>query len=320
MFIIALPSKTNSLQSDSLFMSEENIYAPPQTSSLPEITSDSSPQLATRGSRLGAALIDSLITLAITIPSNWFIGTFKSTIAYSQQNPSLLKLPNAEALLSSALGLLIFVAINFSLLRKGQTIGKLALGICIVRKDGRPIEIQRIVGLRIIPIQIAALLPVINIIIPLLDCLLIFRKGRNTLHDDIADTKVIIAPENWRGPQTKQNWSRVTRLTTSSNTDKTNHADLANPAAELNALIANLGKVGIGINTQDGRTITSITTGSSAHENGIQVGDLIVAIDGAICEGDYRAVILQLVGDAGSQVEVTVRRGERLNEYVLVRR
>lgn len=300
-------------------MSEENIYAPPQTSSLSEISSDPLHQLATRGSRLGATLIDCIITMAITLPLEWFIGTFQRTVTYSQQNPSLLKLPNASVLLSSAFGLLVTVAINWSLLRKGQTIGKRALGICIVRKNGSPIEVQRLIGLRMIPVQIAALLPGINIVIPLLDCLLIFRKGRNTLHDDIADTKVIIAPENWTGAQSKRHWERVNRVTTSSITNADNR-DLINSTAELNALIANLGKVGIGISVEDGRTITSVITGSSAHENGIQVGDRIVSIDGALCEGDYRSIILQLVGEYGSQVKVRTLRGESLNEYVLVRR
>jgi uncharacterized RDD family membrane protein YckC len=165
---------------------------PPQTHPLPDIISDSSQQLATRGSRLGAVLLDGLIIMVITIPLNWITGSFKRTMAYSQADPSLLKLPNAENLFWSAFGLMIFVAINWSFLREGQTIGKRALGIRIVRKDGSPIAAQRIIGLRMIPMQIAALLPGLNMVIGLVDGLLIFRKGRNTLHDDIADTKVIV--------------------------------------------------------------------------------------------------------------------------------
>lgn len=300
-------------------MSEDKIYIPPQASSPPEITSIPLHQLAKRGSRLAATLIDGIITMAITLPLEWFLVTFQRTVTFSQQNPSLLKLPNADVLLSSALGLLVTVAINWSLLRKGQTIGKSLLGICIVRKDGSPIEVQRIIGLRMIPMQIAALLPGINIVILLLDCLLIFRKGRNTLHDDIAGTKVIIAPENWTGAQNHGRLERVNGVATSSNTNADNR-DLINATAELNALIANLGKVGIGISVEDGRTITSVITGSSAHENGIQVGDRILSIDGESCVGDYRSIILQLVGEFGTQVKVSTLRGESLNEYVLVRR
>jgi hypothetical protein len=37
-----------------------------------------------------------------------------------------------------------------------------------------------------------ALLPGLNMVIGLVDGLLIFRNSRNTLHDDIADTKVIV--------------------------------------------------------------------------------------------------------------------------------
>lgn len=42
-----------------------------------------------------------------------------------------------------------------------------------------------------LPVQVAALVPIVGSIAVLIDSLCIFRSGRNTLHDDIADTKVI---------------------------------------------------------------------------------------------------------------------------------
>ena len=85
----------------------------------------------------------------------------------------------------------IFLAINWTFLQRGQTIGKMALKIRIVKKDGSPISAKDIIVRRLLPVQIAVLVPIIGIILVIVDALLIFRNKYNTLHDDIADTKVI---------------------------------------------------------------------------------------------------------------------------------
>ena len=97
----------------------------------------------------------------------------------------------AESILWSVIGIGVFAAVNWKPLQKGQTIGKRVAGIRIVRKDGSPIPAMRIITHRLLPVQIAAIVPVIGSIAVLVDALMIFRPGRNTLHDDIADTKVI---------------------------------------------------------------------------------------------------------------------------------
>jgi predicted metalloprotease with PDZ domain len=91
-------------------------------------------------------------------------------------------------------------------------------------------------------------------------------------------------------------------------------------AADFSAFVKGQGKVGISINSQDGRTIESVSANSAAAETGVMVGDRMIAIEGELCEGDYRAVVLRLVGAPGTLVSITVRRGEDRLDFNLTRR
>ncbi len=175
-------------------MSEENPYAPPLTNPIPDFTGDPSQQPAARGSRLAASLLDALIGSAITLPIAYLTGYWQRMMA--QENPGFFKLPTPEELLWVGIGMVVVIVINWTFLQRGQTIGKKALRIRIVRKDGSPVAAQRIITHRMLPLQIASAIPGLNVVFPMLDALLIFRKDRNTLHDDIADTKVIMVPKN----------------------------------------------------------------------------------------------------------------------------
>jgi len=89
--------------------------------------------------------------------------------------------------------------------------------------------------------------------------------------------------------------------------------------ADLNALIKNKGKVGIGVSPKDGRTVVTVADGLSAQKSGAQVGDRIITIDGNLCEGDYKAVALRLVGTVGSTVQVSIRRDNEARDFILLR-
>ena len=70
--------------------------------------------------------------------------------------------------------------------------GKRALNLKTVRKDGAYCERSRIILRRMLPISfISVLIPMVGILAQYVDTLCIFRSSRYTLHDDIADTKVI---------------------------------------------------------------------------------------------------------------------------------
>ena len=85
---------------------------------------------------------------------------------------------------------------------------------------------------------------------------------------------------------------------------------IAAEIADIAALIKNRGKIGVGISPKDGRTIMTVQDGSSAHAAGIKVGDRVVMIDGALCEGTYQSTVLRISGEAGTKVRLSLRRGD----------
>ncbi|MCH8350935.1 MAG: RDD family protein [Chloroflexi bacterium] len=130
--------------------------------------------LADRGSRLGAAIIDGIIFLVAVV--------------------LLAVLGPALAVIGSVLGGLGFIAIiiyQMVLLTKdGQTLGKKALGIRIVKRDtGENGGFVPNVLLRLFVNGLLGFIPFYG----LLDILLIFRGDRRCIHDMIAGTQVVKA-------------------------------------------------------------------------------------------------------------------------------
>lgn len=114
-------------------------------------------------------------------------GYFQRTMEAAQRGVSW----TPEALLWAVVGIVVVIAVNWTFLGRGQTIGKSALKLRIVRKDGTPADRARIITRRLLPIQLIAQIPFVGGLVGFIDCLCIFRSQRNTLHDDIADTKVV---------------------------------------------------------------------------------------------------------------------------------
>jgi len=80
--------------------------------------------------------------------------------------------------------------------------------------------------------------------------------------------------------------------------------------------------VGIGVATtptQDGVLIAEILPDGSAEQAGLQVGDLIIAIDGMSCVPGNEAFQMMLRGREGSFVHVTVKRNGGIYNYMLMR-
>jgi uncharacterized RDD family membrane protein YckC len=102
-------------------------------------------------------------------------------------------------ILVSLLGIAIFLAVNIVFLKNGQTVGKKLLKLQVQRRtDGSILPVLEYILKRLGPIyavNLAAVIihPLINLAV-LVDALCIFRPGRNTLHDDIAGTKVVRLP------------------------------------------------------------------------------------------------------------------------------
>lgn len=163
-----------------------NPYAPPQAEILSATDSSQAP-LASPWKRLGAAIVDGLIIGAVSVPVMWLTGYFSRAKQMAMEGRSW----TPEVLLWAVFGLGLMIAINWNHLARGQTIGKGLLQLRIVRKNGSPAERNHIILKRLLPVQIASQVPIIGSLAVLVDALCIFRGQRNTLHDDIADTKVI---------------------------------------------------------------------------------------------------------------------------------
>ena len=145
--------------------------------------------LADRGTRLGAAIIDVIIMLAVTLPVMWVGGYFRTVMEKTAagEQPSL-----AYVFMWSLIGLAIFAAIQFlPLSQSGQTWGKRMLGIRIADMAGNKPPIGTLLFRRYLPMQVAASIPYLGGLIGLANVLLIFRDDRRCGHDLVAGTQVL---------------------------------------------------------------------------------------------------------------------------------
>ena len=171
--------------SDPTAASSPNPYAPPRAQ-VDDVAPDGERELAGRGTRLAAIIVDVIVLLAVNIPIAWALGWI-----------SLDAEPTAaEHVRNTLLGIVLFLVVNGVLLaRHGQTVGKRLLGIRIVRSDGSRVDALRMFGIRYGVGWLLELIPAQAILLTyaLVDALLIFRDSRKCLHDTLADTIVVRA-------------------------------------------------------------------------------------------------------------------------------
>jgi uncharacterized RDD family membrane protein YckC len=141
--------------------------------------------LASRWTRLGARMLDGLIYFVIAIPL--IVG-----ILLIDSNDTMAI--GAIAIgLSGILGLGVAGVNIYMLYDRGQTLGRKALGIRIVRGDLRTkVDIFRLFFLRFLPVYLAGLIPFIGSLAQLGNYLIIFGADQRCGHDYIADTHVIV--------------------------------------------------------------------------------------------------------------------------------
>lgn len=171
--------------------------------------------LASPWLRLGSQILDGIVLF----PINWVLGKFllkmpdqTAIIEAAQKGPEALAdiMPGRiTMLLVQLVGVAVFLGVNFNFLKRGQTIGKMVLKMQIQsRADGSLLPIQDILLRRFLPVYVVSAIPsafmgsqglfmilsTVGGLILLADALCIFRSGRNTIHDDIAGTKVVKLP------------------------------------------------------------------------------------------------------------------------------
>jgi uncharacterized RDD family membrane protein YckC len=160
-----------------------NVYAPTEVR-VADVVVEGDLDLASRASRLGATLLDVLmiagigIIAAIAIPS----------IAQGSEGASM-----AAISLMGVLFVALAAANVYFVYKNGQTLGKKALSIKVVRSNGERASFPRIFFMRYLSVTLLGAIPLVGYIISLVDALLIFRQSQKCLHDDIADTVVIKA-------------------------------------------------------------------------------------------------------------------------------
>ncbi len=173
-------------------------------------SSAAEPVLATRGARLLAASVDSIIGLMPIVVIAVFAVYL--IVAAGPASPDTLAVAGLGGLVLEALGsgstesTLGWVAAGaavwyvawgiptFHYVRlNGQTIGKRWQGIKVVRTDGSRASLRRIFWLRNVVNALPGLIPVLGVFYTLIDQGLIFGTEQRCLHDMLADTKVVVA-------------------------------------------------------------------------------------------------------------------------------
>jgi uncharacterized RDD family membrane protein YckC len=166
-------------------------------------TRTTGPELASRGVRTGAALLNAVLYFLCMMP-----GSAVMSRLLLEKNPDLAKggIPRldeldlsgfAEGVIWVWVGLLIAMLVQGILIAlRGQNLGKILLGGRVVRaSDGQPAGFLRGALLRFyLPVMLAVFL---NVLFPLgciflvIDYCFMFRNDQRCLHDLIAGTKVV---------------------------------------------------------------------------------------------------------------------------------
>jgi uncharacterized RDD family membrane protein YckC len=161
-----------------------NPYAPPRAAVRDISMPYAATVLAERGTRLGAAILDSLIFMGMVyIPM--IIATF-AVAAIAPRNPGAM----GFAFLVALAGFVVWLWMTIKNMQaNGQSIAKKMLNIKVVRSDGSPVTVGRLILLRNVVNIILGIIPFYGLV----DSLLIFGETRQCLHDKLADTIVIVA-------------------------------------------------------------------------------------------------------------------------------
>ena len=141
-------------------------------------------QLAGRGERLLAAIIDAIILMAIMLPVMFSTGYFAQAAAG--------EVGLGKVVAYGFSGFLVFLIVQgWPLAQTAQTWGKKMLGLRIAMLDGSQPTFGTLILKRYLPVQVVGMIPVLGTILCLIDPLLIFRGDRRCGHDLVAGTQVL---------------------------------------------------------------------------------------------------------------------------------
>ena len=160
-------------------------FAPPQAHVDDVEPATDGLQLATRGNRLAAAIIDVIIGAGLL----WFVSKLTPFNPWGNAGAGMWSVQVQGPLA----GLAVFIVVHgWLLVARGQTVGKAVMKIRIVRGDGAKVSAARM-GLRYGIGWLVSVVPALGQAWGMIDALMIFRASRRCLHDVIADTIVVRA-------------------------------------------------------------------------------------------------------------------------------
>lgn len=159
------------------------------------------PNLADRGARLGAFLVDWGCELVASLPGLLVLGSSFLTIALGAmqgKRVDVSELDVGKLILGGCLlgfaNLALLIVQVWMISTRGQSIGKRLIGIKIVRfADGSPAGFVHGWLLRNFVNGIIGCLPWIGLVYKIVDNCFIFGDARRCIHDLIAQTKVVKA-------------------------------------------------------------------------------------------------------------------------------
>lgn len=165
-----------------------NPYAPPQAVVEDILTPAEGIELADRATRLGAALLDGVV-LGAMVYGPLLVGMIAAALQQAGgREPNFVAIE--VAFFFALAGFLAWLWITIKCLKaNGQSIGKKACHIKIVRSDGSPVSVARVVWLRNAVNMLISLVPFYSFF----EVLFIFGNARRCLHDYVADTIVVRA-------------------------------------------------------------------------------------------------------------------------------
>jgi uncharacterized RDD family membrane protein YckC len=140
-------------------------------------------QLADRGTRLVAVLLDSVVALPLVI-----LGV---VVAVAGKGNDTLVAIGIGVVVLAAIALVVYQIVLLS--TRGQTLGKRWMKVKIVALDGTNPGFVKAVLLRAFVNGLIGGVPYLGMIYSLVDILMIFREDRRCIHDLIAGTRVVAA-------------------------------------------------------------------------------------------------------------------------------
>ena len=144
-------------------------------------------QLASRGKRLAAAVVDIFIFFPLVVLVAQPLGLINISDPAKMQDFNL-----DQSIKLFIIGQVLFLLVQGYLLHtQGQTIGKKLLKIRIVSMDDKLLGIGQLYFVRYLTFSLIAQIPIIGALISMVNVLFIFGQDRRCLHDRLAGTKVI---------------------------------------------------------------------------------------------------------------------------------